>query len=286
MSFDRRITPARPDLADERLRGHVVADRYVAGVLRRVIAPMASLRAEPRPDHPIDTQLLMGEEFTVFEEDGEGFVWGQSGWDGYVGYLPSEALGAADPQPTHRVSAARTFIYPGPSLKLPTELWLSMNARVSVVGVENGYAHLADGGWVHAGHLAPLDALAPDFITVAEQFMYAPYLWGGKTSLGLDCSALVQMALMASGVSAPRDSDMQERELGEPVAFDEALSGLQRGDLVFWKGHVGIMRDGVSMIHANGFHMAVAIEDLCGARDRIREKSFGPITAIRRLAAG
>lgn len=283
MSFDRRITPARPDLADERLSGHVEADRYVTGALRRVIVPAASLRPEPRPDAPIDTQLLMGEEFTVFEEDAEGHSWGQSGWDGYVGYLPSEALSAPDPQPTHRVAVVRTFVYPGPSLKLPTEAWLSMNAQVAVLGIENGYALLADGGWVHAGHLAPLDARDPDFVAVAEQFMHAPYLWGGRTSLGLDCSALVQMALMATGFAAPRDSDMQERQLGRPVAFDATLAGLSRGDLVFWKGHVAIMRDSTMMIHANGFHMAVAAEPLLQARDRIAAKSFGPITAIRRM---
>lgn len=283
MNFDRRITAARPDLADERLRGAVAAARYVAGVRRRVTAPVAPLRAEPRPDCPIDTQLLMGEEFTVFDDDAEGFSWGQSSWDGYVGYLPSEALGAADPQPTHRVAAVRTFIYPGPSLKLPIELWLSMNVRVGVVAVENGYARLADGGWVHAGHLAPLDAFEPDFVTIAEQFLHAPYLWGGRTSLGLDCSALVQMALGATGFDAPRDSDMQERGLGEAIEFAETLRGLRRGDLVFWKGHVGIMRDEESMIHANGFHMAVAIEDLREARDRIRDKSYGPITAIKRF---
>jgi cell wall-associated NlpC family hydrolase len=281
--FDRRITAARPDLADERLRGQVEAERYAAGVARRVCVPVAPLRAEPRPDLPIDTQLLMGEPFTVFEEDGEGHAWGQSGWDGYVGHVAREALGPVEPQPTHRVAAVRTYVYPGPSLKLPTDSCLSMNALVCVTGVENGYARLASGGFVHAGHLAPVEACETDFVAVAERFLHAPYLWGGKTSIGLDCSALVQMALMATGVVAPRDSDMQEQGLGSPVAFDETLAGLQRGDLVFWKGHVGMMRDAESLIHANGHHMAVAIESLRGARDRIRDKSFGPITSIRRL---
>jgi cell wall-associated NlpC family hydrolase len=282
---DRRITAARSDLADERLRGRVEADRYVAGTARRVAVPVAPLRAEPRPDCPIDTQLLMGEPFTVFEEDGEGFSWGQSGWDGYVGYLASEALGPLEPEPTHRVAAVRTFVYPGPSLKLPTETCLSMNALVSVVVVENGYARLTSGGFVHAGHLVPVATHEPDFVAVAERFLHTPYLWGGKTSIGLDCSALVQMSLMATGVAAPRDSDMQEAGLGVEIPFDETLSGLRRGDLVFWKGHVGILRDAQSLIHANGHHMAVAIEGLAGARDRIREKSFGPITSIRRLEA-
>ena len=286
MAFDPRITAARPDLADERLRGLVAAERFAPGVARRVVAPFAALRAQPRPDQPIDTQLLMGEEFTVFEEDAEGFAWGRSGWDGYVGYLPTEALGPADPPPTHRVAALRTYVYPGPSLKLPTETWLSMNVRLRVVGIEKGYARLDRGGWVHAGHLAEIDALETDFVAVAERFLHAPYLWGGRTSLGLDCSALVQLALAATGVAAPRDSDMQERALGDPVAFNETLAGLRRGDLVFWKGHVGIMRDGAVLLHANGHHMAVAVEELRVARDRIRDNSFGAITSIRRLATG
>jgi cell wall-associated NlpC family hydrolase len=284
MNFDRRITAARPDLADERLRGRFEAARYVAGVAHRVCVSVAPLRAEPRPDLPIDTQLLMGEPFTVFEQDGEGYAWGQSGWDGYVGYLASEALGPAEPQPTHRVSAVRTYLYPGPSLKLPTEDCLSMNALVCVASVENGYAQLASGGFLHVGHLVPVGEFETDFVAVAERFLHAPYLWGGKTSIGLDCSALVQMALMAAGVVAPRDSDMQEKGLGTPVAFDDTLGGLRRGDLVFWKGHVGILRDAESFIHANGHHMAVAIESLRGARDRIRDKSFGPVTSIRRLS--
>ena len=282
---DRRITAARADLADERLRGRVEASRYVAGVARRVAVPVAPLRAEPRPDHPIDTQLLMGEPFTVFDEDAEGYAWGQSGWDGYVGYLASEALGPLEPEPTHRVAAVRTFVYPGPSLKLPTETCLSMNALVAVTETANGYARLASGGFVHGGHLVPAGEREPDFVAVAERFLHTPYLWGGKTSIGLDCSALVQMALLATGVAAPRDSDMQESDLGVEIPFDETLSGLRRGDLVFWKGHVGILRDPQTLIHANGHHMAVAIESLAGARDRIRDKSFGPITSIRRLEA-
>jgi len=131
-----------------------------------------------------------------------------------------------------------------------------------------------------------VDAHENDFVAVAERFLHAPYLWGGRTSIGLDCSALVQMGLMAAGVAAPRDSDMQEADRGVAIPFDETLSGLRRGDLVFWKGHVGILRDPQTLIHANGHHVAVAIEGLAEARDRIREKSFGPITSIRRLDGG
>ncbi len=283
-SLDRRTTAARPDLADERLRGIVEAARFVAGKARRVAAPAAALRGEPRPDMPMDTELLMGEPFTVFDENDEGWAWGQSGADGYVGWVASEALGSSDPEPTHRVAALRSFVYPGPSLKLPAQACLSLNAEVAVLARENGYARLAGGGFVHDGHLAPRASREPDFVAVAERFLHTPYLWGGKTSIGLDCSALVQMSLRAAGVSAPRDSDMQERELGDPVAFDEALAGLRRGDVVFWKGHVAIMRDPLTMIHANGYHMAVAIEPLREARDRIAQKSFGPVTAIRRLS--
>ncbi|TVR10845.1 MAG: NlpC/P60 family protein [Salinarimonadaceae bacterium] len=277
-----RLTPARPDLAAQSLRGVVEAPRYVEPRPMRVVAPVASLRREPRPDAALDTQLLMGEPFAVFDEDKEGFAWGQSGWDAYVGYVSREALGPAEPAPTHRVAALSTPVYPGPSLKLPTETFLPINAEVAVAGEEKGYARLAGGGFVHAAHLAPLGTSEPDFVAVAERFLHTPYLWGGRTGLGLDCSSLVQMAMRAAGIAAPRDSDMQEAFIGEKLVAEEALSQLRRGDLVFWKGHVAIMLDDTRMIHANGHHMAVAIEPFEDARARILASSYGAVTSVRR----
>jgi cell wall-associated NlpC family hydrolase len=262
----------------------VEAARFTTGTAMRVAAPSLPLRRRPEADAPLDTEALMGEDVTVFDES-NGWAWGQLEKDGYVGYLPSAGLTAPRPAPTHRVAALRTFVYPGPNLKLPPSGFLSFGAAAAVLDNEGEYARIAPDGFVFAGHLAPLQKHEPDFATVAERFVNTPYLWGGKTSLGLDCSGLVQLALAGSGVSAPRDSDLQERLLGDAVAIPPDLSGLRRGDLVFWKGHVGIMLDAERLLHANGHHMLTTIEPLRVAEERIRTRSFGPITAIRRLAA-
>ncbi|MBB3017560.1 cell wall-associated NlpC family hydrolase [Microvirga lupini] len=282
MSFDRRITPVRADLADERLRGQVEAERFTTGTVKRIATTFSALHRHPSREAPVDTQAIFGEGVTVYDEH-EGWAWVQLHDDGYVGYLPSEALGEAGPEPTHKVRAIRTFVYPGPNLKLPYQSYLTLNSKVAVTETEGDYARLAAGGWVFAAHLSGLGAFETDYVTVAERFLHTPYLWGGKTSLGIDCSGLAQTALTAAGIKAPRDSDMQERELGTPVAAKPDLSGLQRGDLVFWKGHVGLMMDETNFIHATGHSMTVMIEPLAVAEERIRLGSYGPISAIKRL---
>lgn len=281
-TLDRRLTPARPDLADERLRGAVEAPRYVGGVERRLVAPSAPVRREPRADASLDTEALMGERVTVYEER-DGYAWVQLARDRYVGYVPSATLGATGIAPTHRVTALRTFLYPAPDLKAPPGAYLSMGAGVGPMATAGDFVQLATGGYVFGRHIAPAEAAEPDFVSVAERFVGAPYLWGGKTSLGLDCSGLVQLALAMAGIEAPRDTDMQHADLGEAVPLAPDLSGLRRGDLVFWRGHVGIMVDATRLLHANGHHMTVASESLAGAERRIRENSYGPITGIRRL---
>ena len=281
-AFDARLTPARPDLAAAHLRGKVEAARFVEGRRMQVRDAALAMRREPRPDAPLDTEALLGEIVTVYDEE-EGFAWAQLERDGYVGHVAADGLGPVGPAPTHRVSALRTFVYPGPSIKVPPLLTLTTGARLAVSGAREAFA-VTPQGYVFADHLAPLDAPAPDFVAVAEMFLHAPYLWGGKTGIGLDCSALIQTALHAAGMDAPRDSDMIEAAVGERLAFDGSLSGLRRGDLVFWKGHCGIMRDAHVLLHANGHHMAVASEPLLGARDRILAKSHGPVTSVKRIA--
>lgn len=279
---DRRLTPARADLAAEHLRGQVEARAFVAPQPMRVVASSAPLRREPRSDAALDTEVIAGEAVAVYES-AEGWAWIQLATDGYVGYVPDEALRPDLPEPSHRVRALRTFVYPAASIKLAPLGVLSLNSAVSVAGQSGEFAVLADGGHVFAAHLVPLGSFEPDFVGVAERFLEVPYLWGGRTSLGLDCSGLTQLSLAAAGIAAPRDTDMQEAGIGRPVELDESLVGLARGDLIFWKGHVGIMSDAETLLHATAYSMTVMREPLRVARDRIRAKSFGEITSVRRL---
>jgi cell wall-associated NlpC family hydrolase len=278
MSFDPRVTPARPDLAAAHLREVVAAPRYVEGVSFEVFDAVAPVRKAPVPDAMLETEALKGERVTIYDEDGEGWGWGQLHGDGYVGWLPMNALRAPGPAATHKVAVLRTILFPGRSIKAQPVEGLLLGSRLAVVGQDVDLARLASGGYVPARHLVPLDAAAADFVAVAERFTGVPYLWGGKTSLGIDCSGLVQVSLTACGTECPRDSDMQ-RALGTAVAPGEAL---QRGDLVFWAGHVGMMRDAVTLLHANAFHMAVASEPFAEAVARIRAAG-NEVAAIKRL---
>jgi len=279
-SFDPRTTPARPDLAARHLEGRLAAARFVDGETREIADAQAPLRRTPAPDAPLDTEALKGERIMVYESNEEGWSWGQLVGDGYVGWLPTAALAAPGPAPTHRVAALRTLVFPGPSIKLPPVTAFSLGCRLAVTRVEGPLAVTAENGYVPASHLKPADTAEADFVTVAEKFAGVPYLWGGKSSFGLDCSGLVQVALTACGIACPRDTDMQERALGAAIAPD--LAHLRRGDLVFWQGHVAIARDPATLIHANAFHMAVAIEPTVDAIARIHAAGSA-VTSLRRL---
>jgi len=280
-ALDRRLTPARPDLAAAHLQGIVEAERYVEGRLMHVIAETVDLRPQPLPDAAIDTQALYGEEAMLYDDE-EGWGWVQLARDQYVGYLPMQALAEAPSAATHRLKVNRSFIYPGANMKLPVMGALPLNAALHAVARDGDFLRLAQGGFVFAAHAAPLDEYEKDFVAVAERLLNVPYLWGGKSALGIDCSGLVQTALAAAGQAAPRDTDLQEKHLGTALAFDDALAGLQRGDIVFWKGHVGIMRDAHELLHANAHHMQVASEPLIEAVTRIKAKGAA-ITSIKRL---
>lgn len=279
-TLDPRVTAARGDIAAIGLRGRVSAERFVEGERRMVIEPQAPLRRAPRPDASLETEALLGEAVTVYEATEEGWAWAQLDDDGYVGWMPTAALGAPAAAATHRISALRTLAFPGPSIKAPPTRGLPFGARVTIVSNKDAFAVTAPGEHLIARHLAPVTRPESDFVAVAEGFVGAVYLWGGKTVLGIDCSGLVQVALSASGHVCPRDSDMQQNALGTPI--DPATRDLRRGDLVFWKGHVAIVRDPETLLHANAFHMAVALEPLQPALDRIAARE-GPPLAIKRL---
>lgn len=280
MTQDPRTTLARPDLAAEALRDTVTADRYVPGVLFRVMADRAPVRRAPDDSLPLDTVLLYGEQFHVLEI-ANGWAWGQSGLDGYVGYVPKRLLVSAEGfTSTHRVTARTAQIYRTPALKVPPVQSLPFGARVAVSESRDGYAAIAPHQWIPEQLLAPVDQPEKDWVAVAESFLGAPYVWGGRSSLGLDCSALVQLSRQAAGFDCPRDSDMQETQIGRTLDTDEPA---KRGDLVFWKGHVGIMLTKTRLLHANAHHMAVTAEPLAGAVKRIKAADGGPVTRRARL---
>jgi cell wall-associated NlpC family hydrolase len=279
---DPRRHAYRASLAAESLRGRVEAPRYVKGERRQVEVPALPLRREPRFDAILDTEALFGETLTLFDES-EGWAWVQLARDGYVGYLPSEGLTSAVTTPTHQVAALRTYVYASPDIKTPPLALLSLNALLSGAGEDGRFLALASGGFVIAEHVRKLDEPARDFVDVALGFRGTPYLWGGRTSLGVDCSGLVQLASEAAGLSCPRDADMQANEVGRQLDRQHA-DALARGDLVFWDGHVGIMTGAQDLVHASAYQMMVVEEPLAEARARIASSKGGEIIGVRRPA--
>lgn len=278
VALDPRINAFRPELAAKHLRGQVEAKRFVDGVRHEVAEPFVAMRRTPSHEARLDTQALFGECVIVYETTDEGWAWGQLETDGYVGWLSAGALGKTGKAPTHKVAAPRTLAFPGPDIKLPPAAALPMGARLAIARQDERFGITANGWHLPLAHLAPIKTRQKDFVAIAEEFLHVPYLWGGKTSLGIDCSGLVQVALQTAGATCPRDSDMQEMALGKLSSLGE----LRRGDLVFWKGHVAIARDGETLLHANAHHMMVAIEPPDDAIARIKAAG-SEVTSVKRI---
>ena len=276
---DRRLTPANGRVAAAELRGTVTAERYVAGEWARVRAPLADLLAAPGGGR--DRQLAKGERFEVLERR-DGYAVGRCARDGYVGYLAEAELGP-DAAPTHRVAAPATHLYPAPDLKTRELCALSIGAFLNIRAEHGRFAETDGGQFVPTAHIRPVAAPEPDPVAVAERLLGSPYLWGGNGHGGLDCSALVQIACLACAIPCPGDSDLQETQLGTALAADAPL---RRGDLVFWRGHVGWIAAPGTLLHANAHYMAVAREPLDTAVARIEATGGGAITRRRRITAG
>ena len=275
---DPRLYPCNGRVAHSSLQGQVHGVTFVQGAQKSVITPLANLYQ--KPNGGLDRQILFGGIFLVLEHDSEsGFSFGRTEFDGYVGYVENHCLGP-DIAATHKVTAINTHIYPEATMKSVPYLAISLGACLEITGPKDGFALLKNGGYIPEQAIDVIDAVAPDFVTVAEQYLGVGYLWGGCSSQGLDCSALIQEALRSSAIECPRDSDMQQAQTGTEFGDNEPL---KRGDLIFWKGHVGVMIDETILLHANAHHMCVAKEPLEDAQARILENEGLDIVCRKRV---
>ena len=272
--MDRRLHPATPRVAHISLTGQVDAPRFTTGQSLSVAMPLVDLLRSP--NGPRIRQLVLGESFCAIDRE-QGHVFGFAEKDGYCGWLANAALGPIL-HPTHWVATPGTHLYEGPKVQTAALAPLHMGARLQVIALHGTWAE-TPAGFVPMAHLKPLDETLADPVSVAESLLGTPYLWGGNSRHGMDCSGLAQIAHLSCGIAAPGDSDLQET-MGQALPEDVAL---QRGDLIFWRGHIALIVDANRLIHANGHTMSVAYEDTAACIARIRAQDGGPVTHRRRL---
>ncbi len=274
-AYDARVRAIRADLADVALADYYFAPHYAQPVERACVAASVMVRGAPNEAASAVTELLHGEAFHMLDARA-GWAWGYCGHDHYVGYVPMDALG--EPLEATHVTNAHAPVFAAADIKTPVRMLLPAAARLA--GTMDGFFLATGQGHVHVRHLTTPEARETDWVGVAERTLGTPYVWGGRGGLGLDCSGLVQTALAACGIAAPRDTDQQAQEIGEALPDNAEL---RRGDIIFFPGHVGLMMDSVNLIHANAHWMAVTSEPLADVIARLKDRHEQPVTGRRRI---